>query len=763
MYINSQTFYLDPNSVNQSASVFLTSVGLYFKNKPNATNNKSGITNPRVTITLSPTDNSGAPIFTSVIVGSSVTLPYSAITVDPLAATQTVFTFATPVQLSTGKTYAINVQADDSDYALWFAQVGYNIVGGSQTTAFSGFAGGSVGQLFDYGNSGNITPINNAQLKYAVNIAQFTSSSATYQLVNGDYEFFVINNQQGSFLGGEKVFPLVSNLAGTVAFTSGSNVVIGTGTSFQSTFSSNTQLIVYTSANTYLVRNVVSVSNNTYMVLDQPFSSTNTSANFFTSPVGLTYYNNQSANVLYLTNSTSTNASYCFTRGSTFTATATNGNNQLRSLSSTNNLFVGQPINANVVGFIPGTTISAIVNSSAVNVSTTFTGTTATASITAQAPLIGEISGAKAYVSSIVDFPVGYFEPNLGVTVPQNGSYSLSSQFGYLVSNAYGLAAASPAVNGTKNPVVGYKGIISSRSNEVNTNTGQFYGVRKKSGVLNITLSQNTNGLSYSSPAVTSEELDVYSSITSINNTLVGETTNLGYSSAKHITTKISLDSTFPAQDIVVQTISYIPSGTYVQPYAKLYNSHDSDGFNAKEWTILYPANGYSNAISSPASNNYVSQSWGLPAKPPSAYTANGSVTVGVAASSTANATVTGIGTNFGTEIPVNSVVKIWNPLIPANYLVASVTAVTNTTVITLDTVVSNTSILGQPGFNIDLIGDPYQAFNNPQNQNVVRYYNTSTTPIDGYDTMQIKLVLLSNNASVTPRVASLTAIGVSS
>jgi hypothetical protein len=107
--------------------------------------------------------------------------------------------------------------------------------------------------------------------------------------------------------------------------------------------------------------------------------------------------------------------------------------------------------------------------------------------------------------------------------------------------------------------------------------------------------------------------------------------------------------------------------------------------------------------------------------------------------------------------------VKIYNPLIPTNYAVAAVTGITNTSVMTLDTVISNSTILGVPNLNVDVISDPYQAFTNPQNQNVVRYYNTSLTAVDGYDTLQIKLVLLSNNSSVTPRVASLTAIGVSS
>jgi len=90
------------------------------------------------------------------------------------------------------------------------------------------------------------------------------------------------------------------------------------------------------------------------MTVDQAFPSTNTSASFFTAPIGVSYYNNQSANVLYLSNSTASNSNYLFNRGTYFTATLTNGNNQYTGLSSTTNLFVGQPITANVAGITTG-------------------------------------------------------------------------------------------------------------------------------------------------------------------------------------------------------------------------------------------------------------------------------------------------------------------------------------------------------------------------------------------------------------------------
>jgi len=45
MYVISQTFFVDRNACQGSDNAFLTSVDLYFKKKPSATNNSSGITN----------------------------------------------------------------------------------------------------------------------------------------------------------------------------------------------------------------------------------------------------------------------------------------------------------------------------------------------------------------------------------------------------------------------------------------------------------------------------------------------------------------------------------------------------------------------------------------------------------------------------------------------------------------------------------------------------------------------------------------------
>jgi hypothetical protein len=774
MYIKSQTFYIDPNSVNNAASVFLTSVDIYVNTKPAATNNASGLSNPGIRVTISDTDSVGAPIFGSTYPQSNVFLPYANITADPTGATSaTTFTFSQPIPVTTGKRYSINVQADDDAYTLWYAKKDDAVLGTS-SSPFPGFSGGYQGQLFDYGNSGNITPIQNTQLKYTVRIAQFTANTATYEIVNNGFEFFFTTGQKGTFLGGEIVYPLYANLSGTVAFTTGSTVITGTGTSFLSTFVNNAYIVVYSNTSVTFARKISNIANNTSLTVSEaiPYTS-NASTTFFKAPTGNVYNFDQSSNTLILTNSNANSSTY-FANSSLFTATLTNGSNQYTSVSSTTNLFVGQPVWANVSGVQPGTTITAI-GTTTVNVSTNWSNAGVTGSsvaatnVYASTPIVGGVSGANAYIGSIFVWPINQFEPEIGINVPPGGNASLTYSFASANSSVgFYMPAFLGVTNNTKKAITEYNAYILSRSIEQNQATSYLYGSAyglNKSGVIKTTLTQDSNtGNIYTSPYIFAEKLDIFAGITTINNDATNENTNYGNAAAKHITQKISFDPTYSAQDLLVQAIAYVPAGTQLLAYAKLYNSKDSDIFTTKQWTALIPAvgNTVSNttAVSTAQSNTYVQLSWGIPNQPLVAYTANG--TVSVASSSTTGSVVTGSNTNFGTEILVNDVVRIWNPLSPAVYAVAVVNSIASNVSLTLNTPISNTSIT-QPGFQIDKVSNPYQAFTNPQNYNVVRYYNSTLTEFDTYDTMQVKMVMLSNSSSTTPRIASLTAVGLSS
>ena len=757
MYIKSQTFYVDPNAVGGSTIVYLTSVDLYFTTKPDATNNISGITNPTASISISDTGSTGFPIYSKTYPYSTVNKAYSDITASTTADTATTFTFSHPIQLDTGKVYSIDFSADDPAYTLWYAQTG-NVLVGTTNSPFGGFSGGTQGQLYDYGNGGNLTPVTNAQLKYAVKIAKFSANNTTIEVLNDGFEFLITNNQKLNFLGGELVFPVYSNVsAQTVSFTAGSNTVTGTSTVFSSQFTSGQYIVAYSNNSTLYAGHIVNVSNNTTLVLDEAASFTNTACKFFKAPAATVYYNDSSANVLILTDSNASDSSYRFSNSTLFTATLTASSNQYTGVSSVSNLFVGQPVTANIAGITSGTTITAI-GTNTVNVSSIFAGSTTVATnVYAQTLVAGEVSGANAYVS-LVNFPVNTFQPQLGINLPNGSNAVITYDFAASNGSAFVVdtAAFNTAVNYKDNQVTGYSAQILSRSNEVVQSPSYLYSSNNKSAVFRVELDQDNN--SYSSPFLYSEKLDLFASLYTINNSDTNEEiTGQGNAYARHISTVITFDPTYAAQDLLVQSIAYIPAGTKVEAYAKIYNSNDSDTFDVKQWTKLAPVqSGNTNQISTSQSNNYIQLSWGMPNAPLS------NTLTGYVTTANGSASVTGAGTLFNTQISVGDIVKIWNPNNPSIYQISRVNARTNDTSLTLNEKIANTSI-GQPGFQIDKVNNPQQAFTNPVNYNVVRYYNTSGQPIDTFDTMQVKVVMLSSNGNVIPRLASLSAVGLSS
>jgi len=804
MYIQSQTFYLDPNAVNNSARAFITSIDLYFSGIPaqtsqvNGVYNLSGSTNPGVTISISDTDINGAPNYSSAYTYSIASLPYSSINVSSDASSITTFEFNQPVPLKTGKTYSINIQAADGGYTLWTASAGQALLG-SSNAVFPGFSGGNHGQLFDYGTDGTLTPIKNTQLKYAIKVAQFTANNATYELVNNPYEFMIVQGQVGSFLGGETVFPLLANVsAQTVAITANSSTLTGNGTTFQSSTQQGSYIALYAntvsasgvvSANLSLyVTQIVNVSNNTSATINPVLPVSNSAAKFFFVPVGTVYNSIQSSNTMILTNSNANNTLY-FTSNTNLNGTLKSGNITINAISSTTGLFVGQPVycsnssnsSAGITGFTNGSTITAIVNSTAVNVSTKFTGTNTSAggaNLFFQTPIVGSMSSGNviitntsfsaqtyAYVSSIYAVPVTNFEPEVGISASTGGNSSITYAFAQINSSGNPILNSSstflPALNGTINIVNGYSGYILSRSLEAVNGGSDLSYSNNKSGVIKIQLNQaGIAGALYDSPVITSEKLDIFSSSVLINNDTTNENTNYGNSLAKHITTQIQFDPTYAAEDLMVQATAFVPANTSIVAWAKLYNSQDSDPFVSKEWTRLYPSGNTQNLVSTIQANNYVTLTWGLPNSPPSLYTANGTATI-------SGSTVTGANTKFGNSTPgsgeiyVNDLIKLWNPNVPNNFIVGLVTNVTNASSLNLNISTSNVSITGVTLF-IDKISDKHQAFTDPQNNNYASYYNSTLAEFSTYDTMQIKLDLLSSNSSIYPKVATLTAVGLS-
>jgi hypothetical protein len=303
------------------------------------------------------------------------------------------------------------------------------------------------------------------------------------------------------------------------------------------------------------------------------------------------------------------------------------------------------------------------------------------------------------------------------------------------------------------------------------------------SGIIDIVCTSNNDFI-----CVQPQDVTMTFSKFNINNDYTGENTNYGNAEAKHITTKINFANERFAEDLLVYLTAYRPLSTDIKVFARIHNSNDPEAFDDKDWTMLELKDG--NIYSSSANpDDFIEMTFGFQKHPNVAISLTGTVNV----ENTSTTNVIGTGTTFSTNasanLQVNDLVKIYSPLFPNNYVIAVVSEVANDTQFSISSPVSalaNTTVAASipgNGLLIDLIGRvgnntvgslgyPLQAFNNRLNDNVVRYYSTSMSQYDTYDSFQLKIILLSDIDQVNstssntipttiPRVDDIRAVGV--
>jgi hypothetical protein len=199
---------------------------------------------------------------------------------------------------------------------------------------------------------------------------------------------------------------------------------------------------------------------------------------------------------------------------------------------------------------------------------------------------------------------------------------------------------------------------------------------------------------------------------------------------------------------------AYRPVGTDIKVYAKVHNSQDPEPFDDKAWTPLEYVTSTSTYSSSEDPNNFIEYELGLPS-------ASESIDIpGVFKTVYANTNVVAANVNPQSYLSNNDVIKIYSSIFPENYTIAVAKEV-GSTFITLGSPISSNSVASD-GMTIAKAKYPNIAFNNPMNSNISRYYNEALVEIDNFDSMQIKIVFLSNSTYVIPKIDQIQVIGVS-
>lgn len=304
-----QTFFLDPDAVKASRYAFISSVKLFFKDKPVAGTSTSGLPTPGVTIFITETKQVGnfaVPDLDNLRKYGRSRLEYASINTSPSGDVATVFNFKVPVPLETNKIYAVVVAFDGRDrgFSLWRNKAGETYNGTVSPTITKGALDGN---FYILTGGKETTPDTTTDLKFHVNVQRFDITPTTYRYVNRNFEIIDYVNLNGTFRGGEYVFANNGYPSGqTVLTTVTSNTITGTATTFLSTFVNNS-LIVLNSGTTNAVRRVVSIANNTTMVLDYPPPFSNGTARYLATAVAQVYDFYPGANTLTLVSSTANN------------------------------------------------------------------------------------------------------------------------------------------------------------------------------------------------------------------------------------------------------------------------------------------------------------------------------------------------------------------------------------------------------------------------------------------------------------------------
>lgn len=285
----SQTFFIDKN-MSSDTDLFVDSVDLYFA--------KKGTHSVRVQLRETANGYPGGKI----IPFASVTIPASSVNVSDDSSLATNVLFKAPIALKKDTEYALVIipVANDPDYRMWVAKTGERdlLTGGAIVKDVSS------GTLFTSTNSTAWTAYQDENMKFKLYACSFNVATGSITMRPKDYEFFSVQNITGTFANDELVFEMKTNNAGTVSVVAGNSSVIGTGTTFSSTFAVGDYIVIETNTDSYEPMQVTAIANNTSMTVGGAIHNSNTSASYFASVVGqVDYFTKRAPTRLHLKNS----------------------------------------------------------------------------------------------------------------------------------------------------------------------------------------------------------------------------------------------------------------------------------------------------------------------------------------------------------------------------------------------------------------------------------------------------------------------------
>lgn len=705
-----QSFYLDPNLLNNDKTCDITDVTLYFRDKPHRTNNRSNKLEPGFVVAIIDVEDK-KPITERQYYHSLKYVHWNEVSISEDASAPTEIVFNEPVRLEAGREYAIALMFEDGGYDIWMNVAGHVLANSNAISP--GPKGEHRGDFYHISNAvkaiSDTTKENpysrdtRADLKFDIHALSYDlTNPIEVDLVDSTMEYLIVTSSSDNFAGGDWVY---QNTADPAKMLTGVNGIAGkeilthaNSTSVADFNLANDEMLVL--EGDPLKDEIVEINyvNGSSIHLKEPLTFSVTNGTLKRVPMGQMVYYSPFTNELHLRNSTAT-AGLTFNTGGSLICVETDTTATIQGFSEI-------PVN---------------------------------------------VFRVNTYIDMPSDFKASY--KYAFAERDAAGGYIVRPESEWSTLNTYG-----------PNYVTDYDAKLISRSVEINQpgiyeqNVAGSANLRKSSVVRAAIVADNPRW-SFESPEIDVNGASILTHNWMINDDASNEHLNNGNALARHISNVLTLDKDREAEDVRVIVNAYRPPGTVFYVYGKIINAADPNPFDDKHWTLLPVYNGGSQ-ISDPDNKlDFKEFEFGFPT---SIY---GTKLTGTASVTNGTSTITGTSTKFLTDLAANDLVKLYNPAFPENYSIFTVASVTNDTSLTVTENI-DTSVhinLASGGLYIIKVSDEYKqtAYNYHINDGVVRYHGPGGEEYDGYSAIAIKIVLLSNSNNVVPKIDDYRAIAI--
>jgi len=233
----------------------------------------------------------------------------------------------------------------------------------------------------------------------------------------------------------------------------------------------------------------------------------------------------------------------------------------------------------------------------------------------------------------------------------------------------------------------------------------------------------------------------IYANVSAV--TAFNETGSISSSSTRYISKNVILAEQQDAEDLVCYVTAYRPPGTDFKVYGKFLSGADAGTFQSKDWSAMTEVTSSALISSLVNTNDYVELIYDLPS----------SVQI-IANSATVNSTSASVNVSSTSAFSAGSFIYV-NDNTSGKINVRQITDIVNSSLLIVSSNLSITSSNASVGI-IPGLQSQTGAFKYANNSNIVRYMTADDGIFDSFKTFAVKIVLVSNNYHIVPKMADM-------